>query len=248
VLREGTFDGQVVLVSGGTGGIGVALARGFRDLGASVVATGSTAERVRAAAEDPANAGIRFDRLDVRSGSAVGEFFAGLGALSVLVNAAGISRPGRELDEAVFVDVIGVNLTSVLRTCAAARTLLTAGPGSIVNVASMLSYLGDPRLPAYGAAKTGVIGLTRTLAHTFGADGIRVNAVAPGYHVTEMTRGAWSHPARAAAIADRSALKRWGTPEELVDPVLFLASPGAGFITGATLPVDGGYGVGNVLP
>jgi hypothetical protein len=105
----------------------------------------------------------------------------------------------------------------------------------------MLSYSCRRLVPAYGASKAGVLGLTRHLAHAFGPDGIRVNAIAPGYHKTAMTKPLWNDPGPAERIAQRSALKRWGTTEDLVGAVLFLASPAAAFITGADLPVDGGY-------
>lgn len=248
LFNDTTFAGQHVLISGGTGGIGGALARGFRDHGARVTATGSSSKRVAVAADDPANAGIRFVRLDVRNSQDVSTFMAEATELSVLVNAAGISRPKHEFTDTDATDVIEVNLTSLLRMCTAAHSALLARRGCIINVASMLSFLADPDLPAYGASKTGVLGLTRALAHAYGADGIRVNAVAPGYHVTDMTRGAWSDPVRSDAIAQRAALKRWGTTYDLVGPTLFLASPAAAFVTGVTLPVDGGYVVSNVLP
>jgi NAD(P)-dependent dehydrogenase (short-subunit alcohol dehydrogenase family) len=108
----------------------------------------------------------------------------------------------------------------------------------------MLSYLADESVPAYTASKTGIVGLTRAMAHKYGRDGVRVNAVAPGYHRTEMTKPLWLQPDSEAKIAERSALKRWGTTEDLVGPILFLCSPAAAFVTGVTLPVDGGYSVG----
>ena len=99
-------------------------------------------------------------------------------------------------------------------------------------------------MPSYTASKTGIVGLTRALAHKWGQDGIRVNAIAPGYHKTDMTQPLWSDPEAAERIAQRSAAKRWGLPEDLVGPTLFLASDAAAFVTGATLPVDGGYHTG----
>jgi NAD(P)-dependent dehydrogenase (short-subunit alcohol dehydrogenase family) len=146
-----------------------------------------------------------------------------------------------EFDEETYLEVIDINLHSVMRFSMAARQLLKAAHGSIVNFASMLSYLADPIVPGYGAGKTGVIGLTRHLAHAFGPDGIRVNAVAPGYHKTNMTEPLWSEPADAERIASRTALKRWGTVDDLVGICLFLASPAAEYITGADIVVDGGY-------
>jgi NAD(P)-dependent dehydrogenase (short-subunit alcohol dehydrogenase family) len=104
--------------------------------------------------------------------------------------------------------------------------------------------VSDPDVPAYGASKSGILGLTRHLAHAFGPESIRVNAISPGYHKTDMTKPLWSDPVPAEKIAARSALKRWGTVDDLVGTALFLSSPAAMFITGADLPVDGGYVVG----
>ena len=110
-----------------------------------------------------------------------------------------------------------------MRFSMAVLPLLKASRGVIINTASMLSYVTDPVVPAYGASKTGVLGLTRHLAHAFGPDGIRVNAISPGYHKTDMTKGLWTDPVPAEKIAQRSALKRWGTVDDLVGTALFLA-------------------------
>lgn len=244
-FRPDLFTGRRVLVSGATSGIGLAVARGFAALGGEVIATGSSATKLAARKADPADAGVRFEALDVRDPAAITAFVAGLDRLDVLVNAAGIARPDAEYDDATFQEVIDVNLTSAMRLVMAARPLLAASRGSVTSFASMLSYLADASVPAYCASKTGLLGLTRGLAHAFGAEGIRVNAVAPGYHETDMTAPLWQTPASNAAIASRSALKRWGQAEDLVGAVLFLSSPAAAFITGVCLPVDGGYVSGN---
>ena len=162
----------------------------------------------------------------------------------MLVNAAGIARPEAEFEDDTWREVLDVNLNSQMRFAMAARPLLAATKGSVINIASMLSYLSDPLVPAYGASKAGVLGLTRHLAHAFGPEGIRVNAIAPGYHKTDMTRALWTEPESAGKIAARSALKRWGTVDDLVGCALFLASPAAAFLTGADIPVDGGFVVG----
>jgi len=128
-----------------------------------------------------------------------------------------------------------------MRLAMAAHPLLVKSQGVIINTASMLSYLADDSVPAYCASKTGVVGLTRALAHRFGPEGIRVNAIAPGYHKTAMTKALWSDPVPAEKIASKAALKRWGTVDDLVGTALFLASPAALFVTATTLPVDGGY-------
>ncbi|MBE7182807.1 MAG: SDR family oxidoreductase [Methylobacterium mesophilicum] len=235
------FEGRHVIVSGASSGIGQAIARGFASLGAAVVATGSSAEKLAASERDPANRGVRFEALDVRDKRAAEAFIARQLAVDVLVNAQGIARPGAEWTEDTFLDVMDVNLNSAFRLSMAALPKLEASRGSIVNFASMLSYLADAEVPAYTASKTGIVGLTRALAHRFGPSGVRVNAIAPGYHRTDMTRALWENPLDEARIAGRSALKRWGSVDDLVGAVLFLSSPAAAFISGVTLPVDGGY-------
>ena len=233
-----------MVVSGALSGIGLAIARGFSELAASVFATGTSESKLEIARRDAMNSGITFDRLDVRDTSAVNQWMGKLQAIDVLVNAHGIARPGDEWNEETFLDVIDVNLSSTFRLTMAALPQLEASRGSVVNIASMLSDLSDTEVPAYTASKTGLLGLTRALAHRFGPKGIRVNAAAPGYHVTEMTRGLCKNPAEESRIAQRSALKRWGTVDDLVGATVFLSSSAAAFVTGIVLPVDGGYHTG----
>ena len=242
-FRAGLLDGRSVVVSGGTSGIGLALAQGFAQAGARVIATGSSQARL-AVAQAHETAALGFRLLDVRDSAAVTDFFAGLGGLDVLVNCQGVARPGAEWEEETFLDVMDINLSSAMRLARAAYPLLKQSRGSVINIASMLSYLADDSVPAYTASKTGIMGLTRALAHKYGRDGVRVNAIAPGYHRTDMTKALWSVPDDEARISERSALKRWGTTGDLVGPALFLSSPAAAFVTGVTLPVDGGYHVG----
>ncbi len=240
-FRPDLFAGKRVLISGGTSGIGLGMAKAFAALGADVVATGASRQRLDAASADAGTQGIRFKRLDVRDRKAVDALVGALPGLDVLVNAAGVAKPESEYEEEGFLDVMDVNLNSVMRLSMAARPLLARTKGAIVNFASMLSYLADDSVPAYCASKTGIVGLTRALAHRFGPEGIRVNAVAPGYHKTDMTKALWSVPQPAAKIAAKAALKRWGAVDDLIGAVVFLSSPAALFVTAATLPVDGGY-------
>ncbi len=243
-FRPDLFSGRRILVSGASSGIGLAIAQGFARLGGEVIATGSSTAKLAAAEKEHGTSRLRFAVLDVRSTEAVKTFVAALPGLDVLVNTAGIARPDAEFNEETFLDVLDVNLNSAMRLSMAARPHLAKSRGIIINTASMLSYLADPSVPAYGASKTGILGLTRHLAHAFGPDGIRVNAIAPGYHKTDMTKPLWSEPEAAARIAARTALKRWGTVDDLVGAALFLASPAAAYITSIDLQVDGGYAVG----
>jgi NAD(P)-dependent dehydrogenase (short-subunit alcohol dehydrogenase family) len=238
-FRPDLFAGKSVLVSGATSGIGLAIAQGFAALGASVIATGTSQKKLDAITRD--NPQIRFAKMDVRDRKAIDAFMATLDRLDVLVNAAGVAKAEVEYTEEGYMSVIDVNLNSVMRTSMAARDLLAKSKGVIINTASMLSYVVDDAVPAYCASKTGVVGLTRALAHRFGPQGIRVNAIAPGYHKTDMTEPLWSDPVPAEKIRVKTALKRWGTVDDLVGTALFLASPAALYVTATTLPVDGGY-------
>ncbi len=227
-----------VLVTGATSGIGAGIARAFAALGDTVTATGATDAEVASA--EPV-AGVTALRLDVRDGEAVKALVAGLGALDVVVNCAGVIRRGAEHDPIAFADTVDVNLTGTMRVCAAARAGLKARGGCIVNTASMLSFFGGGLVPGYSASKGGVAQLTKSLAIAYAAEGIRVNAVAPGWIATPLTQPLQDDPARAAPILARTPLGRWGTPDDVAGPVLFLCGPAARFVTGVVLPVDGGY-------
>jgi NAD(P)-dependent dehydrogenase (short-subunit alcohol dehydrogenase family) len=230
-----------VVVVGGSSGIGRAIAARFATAGAHVIATGASLAETAAASAAGVPGALSFEVLDVRDAAAVEAFFARLDALDVLVNCAGVIRRGAEHDPAVFAEVVDINLNGCMRTCAAARTLLAQTRGCIVNTASMLTFFGGGLVPAYSASKGGVGQLTKSLAIAYAVDGIRVNAVAPGWIATPLTAALQADPARSGPIVARTPLARWGTPEDVADPVFFLASDAARFVTGVILPVDGGY-------
>jgi NAD(P)-dependent dehydrogenase (short-subunit alcohol dehydrogenase family) len=229
-----------VLVAGASSGIGEAIARAFAEQGDTVTATGATEAEVNAAMGRNESS-VRFVQLDVRDGPAVTALVSALGDLDVLVNCAGIIRRGQEHDPEVFEQVLHINLVGTMRLCAAARDGLANKGGCIINTASMLSFFGGGLVPAYSASKGGIAQLTKSLAIAYAEQGIRVNAIAPGWIATPLTQALQDDPERSAPIIARTPMKRWGTPDDLVGPVMFLASPQAKFVTGVVLPVDGGY-------
>ena len=182
----------------------------LRRRGRAVVATGATEAEVEAARGTP---GIEVRRLDVRDGEAVHALVAGLGELDVVVNCAGVIRRGIEHDPVAFAETVDINLTGTMRVCSAARAGLKARRGCIVNIASMLSFFGGGLVPGYSASKGGVAQLTKSLAIAYAADGIRVNAVAPGWIATALTQALQDDPARAGPILARTPMGRGARPK-----------------------------------
>jgi NAD(P)-dependent dehydrogenase (short-subunit alcohol dehydrogenase family) len=232
---------RVAVVTGGTGGIGKAIARALSSTGADVVVTGIGAQEVDDFLTDPACTGMTATRLDVTDSAAVETFFGRLERLDILVSAAGIGRGGEEFTEAGFLHTIDVNLLGTMRACYAAYPLLRVRGGSVLNIGSVMSTLGSPTAPAYATSKGGVLQLTRSLAVAWAKDGIRVNAIAPGWIDTPMTKAMQADEVRSARVLSRTPMARWGRPEEIAAGALFLCSLEASFVTGVLLPIDGGY-------
>ncbi len=235
------FSRKRVLVTGGVSGIGRAVSMAFLAAGADVVACGLTEQELAAARADPAFALVQVVKLDVTDKAAVDALIAAQPSLDVVVTSAGIIRRDGEHDPEVFDQVIDVNLSGSMRVASAARPLLARTKGSIVLVGSVMSFFGGPRQPAYSASKGGIRNLTMSLACAYGPDEVRVNAVAPGWVITDLSKGARENVERNAMIMGRSPLGRWAQPAEIADPVLFLASDAARFMTGTVMLVDGGY-------
>jgi NAD(P)-dependent dehydrogenase (short-subunit alcohol dehydrogenase family) len=240
-FQSNLFTGQVALVVGGTTGIGAGIADAFAQLGAVVTVSGATAAECVAARASPAFRCRDAVALDVRDERAVARLIDDLPRLDVLVNCAGIIRRGAEHEMPVFEDVLAINLTGSMRTATLARAKLKATGGSIVNTASVLSFFGGGLVPGYAASKGGIAQLTKSLAIAYAPDGIRVNAIAPGWVATPLTQALQDDPERSAAILARTPLARGAQPDDIAGAAVFLCSPAARFVTGVVLPVDGGY-------
>ncbi len=233
-------------VTGGTNGIGLGLATAFADAGAAVMVSGT---REAAADYDHAEllGGFHYVQMDMRDPAGIDRVVADLFAMDVLVNNAGSTFPGG-LDESTpdgFDEAVQTNLLGGHRFVRGCEELLKAsehpGGAAVVNVASMAATRPSALVPGYGAAKAAMIQMTKHLGLVWAADGVRVNAIAPGLVESNMTAIMKEVPELEAAELAKVPMSRWGTPADLVGAVLFLAGPAASFITGQTLNIDGGY-------
>jgi 2-deoxy-D-gluconate 3-dehydrogenase len=242
-----SLQGKTALITGGNGGLGRAIALGLRDAGARVAVTGRTATKNAAVARELGSDHAVY-KLDVRDEEAVRRTTAAVvkdfNRLDILVNNAGlvIGGPVLEMSRADWDAVIETNLTgSFLCAKHAAKAMVAQGEGGkIINIGSIYSLYGTPEFAEYGSSKAGILGLTRALAIELALHNIQVNAILPGWYETEMTREEATSEI-GDQIRRKTAAGRWGEPEELVGTAVFLASAASDFVTGAHIPVDGGY-------
>ncbi|MGV1759602.1 2-dehydro-3-deoxy-D-gluconate 5-dehydrogenase KduD [Rhizobium sp. A22-96] len=244
------FDlgGRIAVVTGANTGIGQGIAVALAGAGASIVAVGrSSMEETEALVRQ---AGCRFHAINADLSTIepvkriVSETVSRFGALDILVNNAGIIRRADSIDftEEDWDAVIDTNLkTAFFLSQAAGRHMLEKGRGKIINIASLLSFQGGIRIPSYTASKSGLAGITRLLACEWAGKGVNVNAIAPGYFVTNNTTALREDPDRNAAILARIPAGRWGTPEDIGATAVFLAAPASDYIHGTVIPVDGGW-------
>ncbi len=251
-MNSGPFDltGKKAIVGGGAGDLGTAMVAGLRDAGVEVVIL-DRVENLVSLAESlcvpgkPRVTGISVDltkRADIPP--AFDKSLQVLGGLDIIVNAQGIQRryPAERFPIEEWDQVLEINLTSIFELCQlAGRVMLKQGHGKIVNIASMNSFTGGITIPAYAASKAGVALLTKALSNEWSGKGITVNAIAPGYMDTKMTAALKADPVRNSQILERIPVGRWGRPQDLVGPLLFLCSPASDYVTGDILPVDGGW-------
>ncbi|MCM3689595.1 2-dehydro-3-deoxy-D-gluconate 5-dehydrogenase KduD [Kocuria rosea] len=250
VLDSFRLDGKVALVTGSSRGLGQGAAVALAQAGADVALLNragaqETAEKVQALGRR-----VHLIEQDLVTATpqdleeSVQSVVSALGRIDILVNNAGIIRraPLLEHPAADWDDVLAVNLDAVFHLSqAAARQYVAQGGGKIINIASMLSFQGGILVPGYAASKHAVAGLTKSFANELAAHGVNVNAIAPGYMATDNTAPIRADEAREKSILDRIPAGRWGSPEDLQGPIVFLASPASDYLNGAIIPVDGGW-------
>jgi NAD(P)-dependent dehydrogenase (short-subunit alcohol dehydrogenase family) len=228
-----SVNGQNVLISGGSGGIGTAFVKAFLACGAKVSICDLN--------EPKEDLDCDYYKIDVRNDDDVENLAKKIKKLDVLIHCAGKLIRHEEHQPSVFMDIVNIHLGGNLRLATAFRQHLALRKGCIINIGSMYSYFGASRIPAYSSAKTAIIGLTKSLAIAYAEDGIRVNAIAPGWIRTEISKGGREDEQFNALVMNRLPTKHWSEPEELAGTAVFLASPASKLINGVTIPVDGGY-------
>jgi 2-deoxy-D-gluconate 3-dehydrogenase len=243
-----SLAGKKALVTGSSKGIGAAIAQALANAGADIVLLGRTAESLEATKSSIVNIGRKVEIVlcDVSSPEAIKEVFANIAEMNVdiLINNAGsISRaPAAETEIDDWHRIIDTNLNSVFQISqACGRAMIAKGSGTIINIASLLSFQGGINVPAYTASKHGVAGVTKALANEWGSRGVTVNAIAPGYISTDNTAALRADADRNASILARIPIGRWGNPDDIASVAVFLASPAARYINGEVLTVDGGW-------
>jgi len=248
------LSGKVALVTGGNGGIGLGMAQGMASCGASIVISGRNAEKAQTALESLRPFGVKtaFIAADVTQKAEcvklVAETEAQFGRLDILVNNAGtaIRKMPEDYTEEEWHTVLDTNLTSAfLLSQAAYHAMKRAGGGKMINIGSMTSLFGAPYAAPYGSSKGGIVQMTKALATAWAGENIQVNAVLPGWIDTDLTKRARQQVSGLhERVENRTPAGRWGTPADMAGIAAFLASSASDFVSGAAIPVDGGYSVG----
>ena len=245
-----SLAGRKALVTGASRGIGQVIAVEFARAGADVAIAARTAEGLAATAKEIRGLGRQAVEIpaDLTARDAAEDVvrvaIKELGHLDIVVNNAGGSNflvPFLDMRVSGWEKVLRLNLDATMWICQAAGAHMTArGAGSVINVASVAGLAAAPFLAAYGVAKAGVVSLTKTLASEWGRSGVRVNALCPGWTATDLNRNLWDSPDGGAATIANVPMARWGKPEEMAGPAIFLASDASSFMTGQVLAIDGG--------
>jgi 2-deoxy-D-gluconate 3-dehydrogenase len=243
-----SLHGRTALVTGARSGIGQAVARGLAEAGADVVVVGhadNVAETVRQIRETGRRGeAVVADLSEIATVTRVSRHVLASHRIDILVNNAGVIRrgPAAGISDAAWREVLSVNLDAVFALCReVGGAMVRRGSGKVVNVASLLSFQGGVEVASYAASKHAVAGLTRALATEWAPHGVQVNAIAPGYVETDVTRALRDDPVRRQAITDRIPAGRWGRPADLVGAAVFLASAASDYVSGHVLAVDGGW-------